>query len=471
MANLKVSELTVADALTGDELIPLVQGGVTKKSTPSALAAYLGAGAVAIENEGVEVTAVASRINFVGGTVEVTDGGAGEVTVTITDPGGGGGGGAVAVEDEGVEVTAAASRINFTGANVSVTDAGSGEVNVSIDGATSAIIASYLYQNTTDVTNSTSTFATKGSIYTVAENYRLYRVAGYFTGAAGQMVKLVIAEVGAANPNTILSIIHNGTPFSAATTGERFVDVDAPVLLEAGKTYAFLWVRTDAGVSGILNAAFTSTVTVLDPLRHFTFVGIARFASVNPTVGDATYLSNTTATRFSFFLLDDEAVTILAGSGGGVEEAPSDGTPYVRQDAAWVSLPSGGGGGITDAPSDGKTYVRKDAAWLELPKQIALSTQTANYTLALADAGTYVRMNSASALALTVPPNGTVAFPIGTVIQVRQVGAGQVSVVEGVGVTVNTPETLLLRKAGSSAALLKVAENAWDLTGDLEATI
>lgn len=33
------------------------------------------------------------------------------------------------------------------------------------------------------------------------------------------------------------------------------------------------------------------------------------------------------------------------GSGGGIEEAPQDGTPYVRQDADWISAPSGGGGG------------------------------------------------------------------------------------------------------------------------------
>jgi hypothetical protein len=34
--------------------------------------------------------------------------------------------------------------------------------------------------------------------------------------------------------------------------------------------------------------------------------------------------------------------------GLGIEEAPEDGTPYVRQDADWVSAPSGGGGGTTD---------------------------------------------------------------------------------------------------------------------------
>ena len=49
--------------------------------------------------------------------------------------GGGGGGGSVAVNDEGVEVTAAASLLNFVGGGVTATDAGSDQVNVSIPGA------------------------------------------------------------------------------------------------------------------------------------------------------------------------------------------------------------------------------------------------------------------------------------------------------------------------------------------------
>jgi hypothetical protein len=78
-------------------------------------------------------------------------------------------------------------------------------------------------------------------------------------------------------------------------------------------------------------------------------------------------------------------------------------------------------------------------------------------------------MTSATAVNLTVPTNASVAFPVGTIIQIRQAGAGQVTVVASGGVTVNTAETLKLRKQGSTAALVKVDTNAWDLTGDLEA--
>lgn len=115
-------------------------------------------------------------------------------------------------------------------------------------------------------------------------------------------------------------------------------------------------------------------------------------------------------------------------------------------DVEWVT-PSGGGGSSA----------------------LTVATKTADYTLVLADAAAYVRMDVATANTLTVPANSTVAFPVGTVVQLRQVGAGQTTIAAGAGVTINTSETLKLRKAGASGALVKVATDEWDLTGDLEA--
>lgn len=95
-----------------------------------------------------------------------------------------------------------------------------------------------------------------------------------------------------------------------------------------------------------------------------------------------------------------------------------------------------------------------------------ISSQTASYTLALTDFGKVVELNSASAVNLTVPPNSTVAFPVGTTVEVCQVGAGVVTVVQGAGVTVRTPGTLILRAQWSSVALRKRATDEWVLAGD-----
>jgi hypothetical protein len=61
-----------------------------------------------------------------------------------------------------------------------------------------------------------------------------------------------------------------------------------------------------------------------------------------------------------------------------------------------------------------------------------------------------------------------VAFPIGTVIEVEQGGAGAVTIAPGAGVTVNSRGgDLTLAGQYAVAALKKVAADSWTLTGDL----
>ena len=106
----------------------------------------------------------------------------------------------------------------------------------------------------------------------------------------------------------------------------------------------------------------------------------------------------------------------------------------------------------------------------KLEESLTINTQTASYTLVLADAARAVEMNNASALDLTVPPNTDVAFPIGTQIVISQIGAGQVTVVAGSGVTIRTAETLKLAKQYAGATLYKRATDEWVLWGNLEAS-
>jgi hypothetical protein len=70
---------------------------------------------------------------------------------------------------------------------------------------------------------------------------------------------------------------------------------------------------------------------------------------------------------------------------------------------------------------------------------IAIRASTAASTTAvLADDGKLVTMSNASANTFTVPPNSSVAFGIGTQINIAQLGAGQTSIVAGAGVTINS---------------------------------
>lgn len=100
---------------------------------------------------------------------------------------------------------------------------------------------------------------------------------------------------------------------------------------------------------------------------------------------------------------------------------------------------------------------------------MTITAQAASYTAVLADGGTMVEMNSASSNNFTVPPNSSVAFPVGTVIDVLQTGAGQTTIVAGAGVTVNYAIGLKLRAQWSAASLIKRATNTWVAIGDLSA--
>lgn len=95
------------------------------------------------------------------------------------------------------------------------------------------------------------------------------------------------------------------------------------------------------------------------------------------------------------------------------------------------------------------------------------NTQTASYTLVLGDAFLCIEMNSASALNLTVPPNSSVAFQIGTTIEWYQMGAGVLTLVAGAGVTLSTGSSLISRGQRCSGAIRKRATDEWVVMGDL----
>jgi hypothetical protein len=92
------------------------------------------------------------------------------------------------------------------------------------------------------------------------------------------------------------------------------------------------------------------------------------------------------------------------------------------------------------------------------------------YTLALTDSGKVVEMNNASANTLTVPPNSSVAFPVGSQILVLQTGAGQTTLAAGAGVTINSKDgNLKLSAQWCAATLIKRATDVWVVVGDLSA--
>jgi hypothetical protein len=98
---------------------------------------------------------------------------------------------------------------------------------------------------------------------------------------------------------------------------------------------------------------------------------------------------------------------------------------------------------------------------------VAVNAQTGTtYTTVLTDNNKVVTLDNASAIALTVPLNASVAYPTGAQIHLYNKGAGQVTVAGDAGVTVNSSNGLKLRAQYSVATLIKLDTNTWVLIGD-----
>lgn len=119
-------------------------------------------------------------------------------------------------------------------------------------------------------------------------------------------------------------------------------------------------------------------------------------------------------------------------------------------------------------------FITSDWYQREAPIDAAINNQAGTtYTFDTADArGRVTRFTAATAIAATVPTNAAVSIAVGSVITMRQVGDGQVTVSPSGGVTINIPNGFVAKTArkGSVLMLHKVATNEWDLTGDLPVT-
>lgn len=96
--------------------------------------------------------------------------------------------------------------------------------------------------------------------------------------------------------------------------------------------------------------------------------------------------------------------------------------------------------------------------------------KTTNYILQLSDAYKMIDMNVATDNSITVPPNSSVAFELGTSILISQYGAGTTEILEGSGVVIRSESSykkIFARYCG--AVLIKIGTDEWYLQGALKA--
>ena len=218
------------------------------------------------------------------------------------------------------------------------------------------------------------------------------------------------------------------------------------VFVTAASSDTFTIVRARAGTSGVQHTAGATVKHVLtsDDLNAFkasispvTNVGFAGSTSGSTTV-QATAVAGTTT------------LTLPAATDTLVGKDTTDTLTNKTLTSPTLNTPT-----INDARQN-----------------LTLNAQTGTtYTLVITDNGRLVTLSNAAAITLTVPLNATVAYATGAIINVQQIGAGQVTIqgasgvtITSTGATATTPKT---RAQYSAASIIKTGTDSWTVIGDI----
>lgn len=159
-------------------------------------------------------------------------------------------------------------------------------------------------------------------------------------------------------------------------------------------------------------------------------------------------------------------------------ETPDD-TDLVKDGAAAIRTALGGvdtsfvdlKGGTTGQVLSKASGTDLDFSWIEQDDStLSFNAQTGTtYTLVAGDAlNTLVTANNASAITVTVPPS---VFATGNVINLQQIGVGQVTFSQGAGVTITssgaTTAAPKIRTRYSACSIICTASNTFTIIGDI----
>lgn len=196
--------------------------------------------------------------------------------------------------------------------------------------------------------------------------------------------------------------------------------------------------------------------------------------SYNNTTGVFTYTPPDLSSYLTSYTETDPVVGAVTGivkaDGAGNISAAVAGTDYIASETftSLVQDTTPELGGDLSLNSNDITGTGDISITGTVIAQSTINAQTGTtYTTVLGDASKLVTLSNASAITVTIPPNSSVAYPVGTKIDLAQTGAGQVTVAAGSGVTVNSTPTLKLRAQYSAATCIKTATDTWLLVGDL----
>lgn len=366
-------------------------------------------------------------------------------------------------------VTATASEINIlSGTNVSAT-----ELNY-VDGVTSAIqtqldakapLASPALTGTPTAPTAalaTNTTQVATTAFVRAEVAALVGTAGATLDTLGEIATALGNDANLSA--TLTTSIGLKAPLANPTfTGTVTIPTGSEITLPSissgvnhkGSTSGSTTLRASAVASGTITLpAVTGTVVTTGDTGSVTSAMIADGTIVDADINASAGISLS---------------KLATSSAGNIIVYNASGVPTAVSESGDVTIDSSGVTAISSGVIVNADISATAAIDLTKLADISTSAQTASYTLVLTDKTKIVEMNVASANNLTVPPNSSVAFPVGSQINILQTGAGQTTVVAGSGVSVNATPGLKLRAQWSYATLIKRATDTWVLVGDISA--
>jgi hypothetical protein len=409
--------------------------------------------------------------------------------------------GTIVNADISASAAIAYSKLNLSGGIVSADIANDTIVNADIN--TAAAIAATKISGTAvtqaDTGTVTSTMILDGTIVNADINASAaiafsklatpaadFAMGGYKITGLGTPTSNTDASTKAYVDTSISNLI-DGAPSTLDTLNEI-----AAALNDTANFADTVVLKTGSTMSGAL-AMGTNKITGLgDPTNAQdaatkNYIDTATIAPSNLTgpitsVGSATNVAAQTGTGSTFVMntsptLVTPVLGVATATSVNGTTIPSSKTLVVTTDKLSVhaaTTSSELAGVISDETGTGALVFGTSPAISDPKIAQSINAQTGTtYTFVLADQGKYITASNASAQTYSIPTNASVAFPIGTSIDLFQLGAGQVTVsaassgtttVLSTGATAAGPKT---RVQYSALTCKKVATDTWHIIGDI----
>jgi len=271
---------------------------------------------------------------------------------------------------------------------------------------------------------------------------------------SGEFEYLAFAQLGTIiYSETVSSIVQVNIDKSSLRSG----------IVSSGTNIASLVSTVTTDFGGILSAADTNVQAALDTLDDYT----------------PTFCSNAEAIAGTEAAKVVAPLTLKAKLGTQTSHGIAYGATTTGA-VAWTTEMSDGqllvgdtGGVPIPATLTGEhgIEVTNAAGSVSIGNKLTINAQVGTaYTAVILDQNKFITMTNAAASTLTIPPHADVAYDVGCVLYVQQLGAGQVTLTPGAAVTFKSADDAYkLVKQNSCAALIQTIQDQWCIAGDVEA--